>query len=85
MSINTAELRGRRQLTQPFKANVEFLLRWDKKKAKIKQQVMNIAGIEEYPPTLGMELTFLPTAAYTDSIKDSKEKERDYLQGHIKP
>lgn len=47
---------------------------------------MNIAGYEEYPPNpRHRAYFFLPTAAYTDSIKDSKETERDYLQGHIKP
>lgn len=48
MSINIAELQGRHQLTLPFKANVEFLLRWDKK-AKIIQQGMYIAVYEQYP------------------------------------
>lgn len=59
MSINIAELQGRHQLTLPFKANVEFLLRWDKR-ANIIQQGMNIAGYEECPPTLSIMLTFSP-------------------------
>lgn len=59
MCINIAELQGRQRLTQPFTANVEFLLRlgWEKK-AEIIQQGMNIAGYEEYSPTPSITLNF---------------------------
>lgn len=47
MCINAVELQARQQLTQPFTANVVFLLRLEIKAEII--QGMNIAGYEEYP------------------------------------
>lgn len=60
MCINIAELQGRQRLTKPFTANVEFLLRLEgEKKAEIIQQGVNIAGYEEYSPSITLNFSQL--------------------------